>query len=99
MTPRYGNPDLVQFEIVQALRASGCEAEILTVIGGGFPDLLVSRSGAMALMEAKSGRNAKLRDMQKKWHEKWKAPVYIVRTIDEALDAMSNAVRKQGGAV
>lgn len=97
MTPRYGKADLVQHEIVQALRASGCAVEIITVLGYGCPDLLVSRSGAMALMECKSGKNAKLRAEQKAWHEKWKAPVYVVRTVDEALKAMDDAVRKRKG--
>ncbi len=97
MTPKYGHADLVQHEIVQALRASGCAVEIITILGYGCPDLLVSRSGAMALMEVKTGKNAKLRALQEEWHAKWKAPVYVVRTIDEALDAMNDAVSKRKG--
>ncbi len=98
MTPRYGNPDLVQHEIVQALRQSGCSVAILTAVGGGFPDILAARSGASALIEIKADKGT-LSDDQKDWHEKWKAPVYVVRTVDEALAAMSKAVRKGGGSV
>ena len=77
MTPKYGNPDLVQFDIVQDLRATGCSVAILTAVGGGFPDLLSARNGVNVLMELKTD-NKKLNPDQIEWQDEWKAPIYII---------------------
>jgi hypothetical protein len=79
-------------QIVSALRAAGASVQSLAPIGKGCPDLLVAtrkKSGEtdMFLIEVKS-ENAKPNEMQKKWHIEWKAPVYVVRTPDEALQVI-----------
>lgn len=97
MTPKYGKADLVQHKIVQALRQTGCSVAILTAVGGGFPDLLVARSGEMILCEVKTGEYGKLNEEQEAWRAKWKAPVHVVRTVDDALEAINDAVSKRKG--
>jgi hypothetical protein len=73
--------------IVAALRACGCQVLSLAAIGKGAPDLLVlNRAGELMLLEVK-GPNGKLTDEQVSFHEKW--PVYVVRTGQEAVDAVS----------
>ena len=90
---QFGKVDLNQFEIVQTLRDAGCCVQILSMVGGGCPDILVSRGGEMILCELKSEKG-KLNDEQKEWHAKWKAPVVIARTVDDALKAMNAMVRR-----
>jgi hypothetical protein len=46
----------------------------------------VSWCGWMWLMEIKNPQGKdEVNDAQLKWHAAWKAPVYVVRTADEAL--------------
>ena len=79
--------DKVQPEIVRALRAAGCTVQHLHTVGQGVPDLLVSRHGNMYLMEVKTAKG-RLTKCEKEWIAAWDAPVYIVRTIEEALEAV-----------
>jgi len=76
-----------QLEIVKALRSVGAEVCDLSRVGFGCPDLLVSFCGRMTLIEVKS-RKGKLNDYQKRFHEKWKAPIHVAKTKDEALTAI-----------
>jgi hypothetical protein len=46
----------------------------------------VSWCGWMWLMEIKNPQGKdEVNEAQMKWHAAWKAPVYVVRTADEAL--------------
>jgi len=77
-------------EVVAALRKVGASVQSLASIGKGCPDLLVGYHGILYLMEVKDGTNVPskqlLTDDQKKWHEAWTgSPVYVVRSIDQAL--------------
>jgi len=82
--------DKNQAEVVAALRKVGASVQSLASIGKGCPDLLVGYHGILYLMEIKDGSNVPskqlLTDDQKKWHEAWTgSPVYVVRSIDQAL--------------
>lgn len=84
-----GNQD----EIVAALRKAGRFVEVLSDVGRGVPDLLVSWrggdpwGGTMLLMEVKMP-GEKLTDDQIDWHLKWRGPaVAVVRSAAEALIA------------
>ena len=76
--------DGVQAEILDALHRVGCTTQSLSSIGGGCPDLLVARAGKMWLMELKSDAG-ELEPSQRQWSDHWNAPVYLVRTVAQAL--------------
>jgi hypothetical protein len=85
----WGKPDANQPEIVDALFKAGCRVQVLSAVGMGCPDLLVSRLDAggfahMWLMELKM-HGEKLTPAQKRWHSTWDYPVEIVHTPEEAL--------------
>lgn len=89
--------DATQPAIVGALRAAGyavCQLDQ----GGGCPDLLVARGSQgrcplthapakMWLLEVKTPGGV-LTPAQKAWVSNWPVPVYVVRTPEEALEAV-----------
>jgi hypothetical protein len=82
--------DKNQKSVVDALRKVGASVQSLASIGKGCPDLLVGYHGILYLMEIKDGSNVPSKQLltndQKKWHEAWTgSPVYVVRSIDQAL--------------
>ncbi len=84
---RRGNPDGNQGPIVDALRQVGAGVQLLTSVGDGCPDLLVSFRGANHVLEVKT-ENGRLRASQVIWHRTWRAPVHVVRNPEEALRAI-----------
>lgn len=101
---RRAKPDAGQPAIVAALRAVGCSVEVLSDVGRGVPDLLVGRADRNYLLEVKSpmadtpsGLSRKgasnrhqidLNDLERAWHNAWRGPVSVVRSVDEALRAV-----------
>lgn len=81
---RAAKVDQNQEEIVTALRSAGATVQSLAPIGKGCPDLLVSFRQGMFLLEVKSGKEQP-NELQRKWHIAWQAPVYVVRSAEEAL--------------
>lgn len=81
--------DANQTRIVEALRRVGCSVQSLAVLGSGVPDLLVARFGRLWLMELKDGdkppSQRMLTDDEEAWIHRWQSPVYIVKSVDEAL--------------
>jgi hypothetical protein len=84
-----------QREIVEALRRLGCSVQPLHTVGGGVPDLLVGWRGRNFLLEVKrpfgprGGASAvSLNDEQRLWHEVWRGHAAVVRTVDDALEAV-----------
>lgn len=71
-------------EIVEALEAVGATVQPLIKIGKGCPDILCAYRGNLFLMEIKT-RDGKLTADQIEWMAKWRSPVYVVHTVDEAL--------------
>lgn len=95
--------DREQPEIVAALEAIGAVVTVLSTAGvPGLPDLLVSHRGRWHLLEVKSplgprgggDRGAKLRQTQVEWISRQRAAVSVVRSVDDALEAVG-AVRKR----
>jgi len=89
MHRRYAKIDSNQTEIVKVLRRCGCSVQSLSALGSGVPDLLVARNGKMWLMEVKDGDKSpsrqKLTDDETQWISKWRAPVFVVHSCDEAV--------------
>lgn len=74
-----------QKEIVGAFRKLGCSVQHLHRVGEGVPDLLVGFRGGNYLVEVKSTKG-KITDEQLRWFANWSTKVYIIRTIDDAVD-------------
>ena len=77
--------DSNQKQVVDGLRACGCKVLSLAPMGHGVPDLLVFRWGKFYLLEVKSP-GGKLTADEEWFCDEW--PVTVVRTVDEALEAV-----------
>lgn len=90
--------DRNQKDIASALTAAGCTVQLLHMVGGGCPDLLVGVHGFTWLLEVKAekaqtefsegvrGTNAATAAKQKAWALAWRgAPPIMVRSPEEAL--------------
>lgn len=79
-------------EIVKALRAAGAGVCDLSAVGSGCPDLLASYRGQWFLLEVKDGKKPpskrQLTPDQQAWHALHRAPVAVVKDVDEALAAI-----------
>lgn len=80
-------------DIVEALETVGASVQRLS--DRGVPDLLVCFRGALFLLEVIGDAKAKkyrktggLTPDQVAWHERWPGRVALVRTTDEALQAV-----------
>jgi len=89
--------DPTQQPIVEGLRAIGCHVVSLASAGRGVPDLLVSHRGRWHLLECKrplgprGGKSAdgqRLRETQERFKAAARAPVHVVRSLAEALEAI-----------
>ena len=84
-----------QTEVVDALRAAGCCVAITSMMGKGFPDLVVRVNThapigvhRVLLMEVKNGAKPLTADEQR-FCDEWNHPSYVVvRSVDEALRAV-----------
>lgn len=85
---RAARVDRNQSAIVEALRACGCTVQSLATVGRGCPDLLVSYRGKTVLLEVKAGKTGRLTADQVRWHGAWLGELRVVRTVDEAIEAI-----------
>ena len=92
---RAAKTDANQAEIVRMLRLAGCGVLDLSKVGCGCPDLLVhspSFPWRMTMLEVKDGSQPpsrrKLTPDQVKFHAEWRAPIHVVKSVGEALDAV-----------
>lgn len=76
-----------QSEIVRALKSVGATITDTSMVGGGFPDLVVGFCKRSYFIEIKNpDARGKLRTSQIIFQEKWKGEdVHVVETVDEAL--------------
>ena len=90
---RAAKVDANQTEIVNALRQVGASVQSLASTGKGCPDLLVGFRGVNWLLEIKDGRKVrsarKLTKDQVVWHQTWRGKVYIVESVDQALNLLN----------
>lgn len=85
---KYGaKRDANELEIVAGLRKIGCG--VLHLSAGGVPDLLVSFKNKLYLFEVKT-KKGKLTEDQVKFHETWKGTIYIIKSLDEAIEILNN---------
>lgn len=88
--------DQNQKEIVKALRDVGASVQILSAVGKGCPDILVSYQGLMFTVEIKDGTKSlsaqALTQAEQEWHAEWKeSPVFILNSV-ENIPVMLEAV-------
>jgi len=79
--------DANQAEIIRALTRAGCSVQDLSMVGQGCPDILVGRAERNYLMEIKTN-DGKLNKKQKRWHSLWSGEKSVVRTVEEAFNAV-----------
>jgi deoxycytidylate deaminase len=89
--------DATQAAIVAALRQTGATIVDLSRCGQGVPDLLWGRKAPCpfcqahysqaGLIEIKTAMG-KLNKAQEEFHANWRGPLAVVRTIEEALEAV-----------
>jgi hypothetical protein len=85
--------------VVRVLEAGGCLVQPLNI--KGVPDLLVLHRGRLVLIEVKDGAKVpskqRLTKDQQPWHALWaKAPIRIVRSVEDALGFLRQ-VTSEGG--
>ena len=90
--------DLNQPQIIRDLRKLGACVTVISSLGKGVPDLLVSYQDKWWLFELKNPDKPKskqrLTQDEQRWVNKQKAPVYIIRDIGEAITIFNNARRE-----
>jgi hypothetical protein len=92
---RAAKVDANQASIVKALRAVGATVQHLHKVGGGCPDLLVGFKSENYLLEIKQPKG-KTNELQDKWHKEWNGCSFVVRTPEEAFDAIGAKVLCDG---
>jgi len=90
MARRAARIDRNQPAIVAALRAAGCTVAITSMVGQGFPDLVVATpAGVLLLVEIKDGSlppsARELTPAQRQFHTTWGSRVDVVHSVQEAL--------------
>ena len=85
---KLGRRDANEREIIDALESCACDVVQLNWPG----DLLVGRGGRNYILEVKDGDKVpsaqKLTELEEVFHRNWRGQGAIVRTADEALEAV-----------
>ena len=83
-----------QVEIALALRKAGYHVTDLSAVGGGVPDLLLTKAGYAYLIEIKNpkGRNS-FTPYQIKYYAEVHCPVFILRSIDDVTRFIKGDIR------
>ena len=79
--------DSNQSDIIKALESVGCTVLDLSRVGQGCPDILVGRADRCYLLEIKSPKG-KLNKAQRKFRDTWRGSFAVVRSGQQALEAV-----------
>lgn len=89
---RAARTDANQTDIVDALRDVGASVSVTSMVGSGFPDIVVGYRGINYLMEIKDGSKPpskrRLTSDEQEFHDLWRGSVIVVQNVDEALKAI-----------
>jgi Holliday junction resolvase len=91
---KYGRVDTNHAEIVQALRGIGASVVSLASVGCGAPDLAVGLRGETFLLEVKTPKGKMTAD-EMRFMVEWKGHYMIVRTVEQAIDAVTNPAARR----
>ena len=72
--------------IVKTLRELGCSVFDTSSVGRGFPDLVVSRKGATALVEIKADIKSKFTPAQQAFLLNWQGTVCRIHDVEGAIN-------------
>lgn len=79
--------DANQTELVNEAERLGAQAQRISDIGGGCPDLLITFKGQWHVVEVKDGSKPpsrrRLSSKQIEWHERFNAPVWIWESVED----------------
>lgn len=95
MTRRAARVDDNQPAVVEGLRAAGCRVHVTSMLGHGFPDLLVGAPwGELFLVEVKDPEQPpskqRLTPDEAEWHRAWgRYRVLVATSAGQALQLMS----------
>jgi Holliday junction resolvase len=82
-----------QTEIVKALRKMGYSVFITSMVGYGFPDIIVGAHKMNYLFEIKDGNKPKsqqkLTYLENTFHLTWQGTVHIITSIEQAIDIIN----------
>lgn len=88
--------DNTQTIIVKTLRNLGMTVFITSSVGFGYPDLTCSYKNKTYLVEVKDGNKPpsqqKLTELEKKFHDTWQDKVYIINSVDSAIQFFREVV-------
>jgi len=86
---RRGRTDANQTEIVKVFRKLGFSVAVTSMIGQGFPDIIIGKHKCNWLIEIKDGKKVlsqrDLTDDEEKFISNWKGSVFLVETIEQAI--------------
>ena len=86
---RRGRTDANQKEIVKTFRQLGFSVAITSMIGCGFPDILIAKHRKNYLVEIKDGRRIPSeRDLtpdEEEFISEWRGAIYIVESVEQAI--------------
>jgi Holliday junction resolvase len=88
--------DTNQAELIRELEQCNFTVANCSMVGNGFPDLVVARNGRNLLVEVKDG-NGQLKTGQKKFALEWKGPVIVAHTVIDVLNEFARAFQKTNG--
>lgn len=95
---RRGRTDENQKEIVNVFRKLGFSVAITSMVGSGFPDIVIGKYKWNWLVEIKDGKKVlsqrDLTDDEEKFISEWKGSVFIVETIEQAIALAGKLDRK-----
>ena len=81
-----------QAQIVEELRKLGATVAVTSMVGAGFPDLVVGFGGRNFLFEVKDPEKSPskrgLTADQVEWHLEWRGQVAVIHDLSEALEVM-----------
>ena len=81
--------DLIQKDVVKALRDYGAQVFHLHMVGGGIPDLMVCYADQTILIEIKDGQDKKLTPQQIVLFAGWKGGhLHRVNSVQEAIEVL-----------
>jgi hypothetical protein len=81
--------DSNQAAIVRMWREMGASVAITSAVGNGFPDTVVGIHGENYLAEIKPDEKAKLTPAQVIFHRTWNGKIYVVRSMDDAIELIT----------
>jgi Holliday junction resolvase len=79
-----------QHDIVNVFRGMGFSVAVTSMVGNGFPDIVLGKNFRCWLVEIKDGMKPsserKLTENEMTFHDNWRGAIYIVASIAEAIE-------------